>query len=426
MSYTITLTDGSVFATIADGTINSTSSMTLVGKNYSGYGAFLDTNFIHLLENSSNSNAPGAPLAGQLWWDNTPNASELAVYTGSAWKPLAAIAVGPNTPSAVTFSTTGDLWYDTTNQQVNIWNGTNWLLVGPQFTAGTGVTGAFANVITDTNTITHKVIELVVNSAVVGIVSEDVSFTPQSVIVGFSNINPGLQLANIVSGVGGTSVPAFWGTGGSGVSVTGNIAGNVFIGNGSQLTGVISSYGNANVSLFMSSGNSMVMSTTGNINTTGNVSVGSRVSATGNVTGGNILTAGNLSATGNVTGSYLLGNGSFISGVTFYSNSAVGAFLPTYTGNLQCGNIINSYGNNLGNVGNATAFFNSIFAGTHVGGIVTTGSYVTGTIPAAATAGEGARAFVSDATSTTFGAAYTGGAANKVPVYSDGVAWYIG
>ena len=70
MSYTINLTDGALFATIADGTINTSSSMTLVGKNYAGYGEFLDTNFIHLLENSSNTIAPGAPLEGQLWWDS--------------------------------------------------------------------------------------------------------------------------------------------------------------------------------------------------------------------------------------------------------------------------------------------------------------------------------------------------------------------
>ena len=425
MSYTITLTDGSIFATIADGTINNTSSMTLVGKNYAGYGQFLDTNFIRLLESASNSIAPGAPITGQLWWNNTPNAGVLSLYMGTDWKTLSAMSVSATTPSSSIYSTTGDLWYDTTNQQVNIWTGTAWLLVGPQFTAGTGVTGAFANVITDTNTLTHKVIELVVNSAVVGILSEDVAFTPQSTILGFSNVNPGLQLANIVSGVGGTSVPAFWGTGSSGVSVTGNIAGNVFIGNGSQLTG-IAAYTNANVVTFLGSGNSLVMSTTGNINTTANVSVGTRISAAGNVTGSNIVTAGNVTATGNVTGSYLLGNGSFISGVAFYSNSSVAAYLPVYTGDLQVGNITNSLGNAVGNVGNATGFFNSIFANAYVGGTVKTGVYVTGNIPAAATVGEGSRAFVSDATATTFASAYTGGGANKVPVYSDGSAWYIG
>jgi hypothetical protein len=227
MSYTITLTDGSVFGTIQDGTINTASSMTLVGKNYAGYGQFLDTNFIRLLENASNNTAPTAPLTGQLWWNNTPNAGVLSVYMGSAWKTLAVLVVSGTTPSGSTYSTTGDMWYDTVNQQVNIWTGTSWLLIGPQFTTGTGVTGAFANVVTDTSTIAHKVIELVVNSTVVGIVSEDATFTPQTTIPGFSNVNPGIQLANSVNGVGGLNVPSFWGQGNAGVNVTGNISGNV-------------------------------------------------------------------------------------------------------------------------------------------------------------------------------------------------------
>jgi hypothetical protein len=68
MAYTINLTDGAVFATVNDGTVNTASSMTLVGKNYAGYGEFLDENFIHLLENGANTTAPAAPLTGQLWW----------------------------------------------------------------------------------------------------------------------------------------------------------------------------------------------------------------------------------------------------------------------------------------------------------------------------------------------------------------------
>jgi len=231
MSYTITLTDGAIYATIADGTINTSANpaVTLVGKNYAGYGAFLNTNFMRILENSSNNTAPPAPIAGQLWWNNTPNAGKLSVYMGSAWKSLAALVVSSATPSASVYSTTGDLWYDTVNQQVNIWTGSTWLLVGPQFSAGTGITGAFANVITDSISVTHKVIELVVNNNVVGIISEDTVFTPQTTIPGFANVNPGLQLANVSNGVGGASVPSYWGQGNTGLNVTGNItARNIF------------------------------------------------------------------------------------------------------------------------------------------------------------------------------------------------------
>ena len=88
MAYTINLTDGTIFATIADGTVNTSSSMTLVGKNYAGYGEFLDENFIHLLENGSNTTAPSAPLTGQLWWDKTNNL--LKVYNGTTFKTISA------------------------------------------------------------------------------------------------------------------------------------------------------------------------------------------------------------------------------------------------------------------------------------------------------------------------------------------------
>jgi len=49
-----------------------------------------------------------------------------------------------------------------------------------------------------------------------------------------------------------------------------------------------------------------------------------------------------------------------------------------------------------------------------------------GSLPAAATAGVGARAFVNDATAPVFGSAVTGGGSVPVPVYSTGSAWNVG
>jgi hypothetical protein len=325
MSYTITLTDGTVFATIADGTINTTASpaLTLVGKNYAGYGQFLNTNFIRVLENSSNPTAPPAPITGQLWWDNSPTDGRLQINTNNTttgWKYLSAIAVGNTTPSATIYNAEGDLWFDTGNQQVNIWTGSAWILVGPQFTAGTGVTGAFANVITDTTgTVTHKVIELVVDSVVVGIMSGDATWTPLSAIPGFGNISSGIQLASNVTGIGGTTAPTFWGQGASGVNVAGNI-----VGGNITTAGLITATGN------VSSGN---LRSAGSITAVGNVLASGLASITGNITGGNILTAGLVSITGNITG-----------------------------GNLRVGNITNANGNGVGNIGNATGYFNTIFA----------------------------------------------------------------
>ena len=176
MAYTINLTDGTIFATIADGTINTSSSMTLVGKNYAGYGEFLDENFIHLLENSSNSTAPGAPLTGQIWWNNSSNI--LNVYTGSTWKRIGGATSSASAPSGAT-SESGDLWYDSTNAQLKVYTGTAWLLVGPAFTAGTGTTGAIVDTIVDNTSVSHVVIKFYVEDSVVAIMSKDASFTPQ-------------------------------------------------------------------------------------------------------------------------------------------------------------------------------------------------------------------------------------------------------
>lgn len=221
MAYQINLTNGTPFATIADGTIDQSSSMTLVGKNYPGYGAFLDTNFIHLLENSACAQtAGGAPtaitsaLVGQLWFNTTTKT--LQVWSGVAWKGLGgATAAAPPGP---TVNNIGDLWYDTVNQQLNVWTGTAFILVGPQFTSATGITGAIPTTVTDNLGVAHTIVQLTTANAVVGIVSKDSTFTPGGAgILGFANVRPGITLANSISGV----TQAFWGTANNATALNG-------------------------------------------------------------------------------------------------------------------------------------------------------------------------------------------------------------
>jgi hypothetical protein len=194
MAYTINLTDGTIFATIADGTINTNSSMILVGKNYAGYGEFLDENFIHLLENGSNTTAPGAPLTGQLWWDK--GNSLMKVYTGTAFKTISAATASASAPTG---NVTGDIWWDTVNQQLKVWNGTTWVLVGPASSSGQGTSGAIVETVTDNVSVDHVVIKLYVANTIVGIISKDATFTPQVAIAGFATISPGIQLSSTVS-----------------------------------------------------------------------------------------------------------------------------------------------------------------------------------------------------------------------------------
>jgi len=205
MSYTITLTDGEVFATIADGTINTTSSMTLVGKNYAGYGQFVDTNFMHLLENSSDVTPPPNPITGQLWWDS--GNSLLKAYNGSGFKVISGATASATAPSGSS-SVAGDLWYNSVNSQLNVYTGASWLLVGPQFTSGEGVTGAIATTINDNVGSPHSIIELLVSDSVVGIISKDATFTPAIAISGFTTVRPGITLSTLV----GSQTPLFQGT----------------------------------------------------------------------------------------------------------------------------------------------------------------------------------------------------------------------
>jgi hypothetical protein len=193
MSYTINLTDGSVLTTIADGTLNTTaSSMALPGKNYAGYGIYLDENFVHLLENSSFTSPPTTPLIGQLWWDS--GATTMNVWNGTVWKTISSAT---SSASAPTSNVAGDLWYDTVNQQLNVYSGTTWILVGPAFTSAQGTTGAIPATVTDSSAVAHTILQLYVGGILLGIMSKDTTaFTPSPAISGFATIKPGLQLSS--------------------------------------------------------------------------------------------------------------------------------------------------------------------------------------------------------------------------------------
>lgn len=195
MAYTINKTNGSVIATIADGTIDNTTDLTLIGKNYSGYGELLNENLVKLLENFASGSAPANKLSGQLWWDTTN--SLLKVYTGTAFKVISGSTASASAPSN---ATVGDLWWDTDDAQLHVYNGSSWTMIGPSFTTGTGTSGAIVDTITDNLGSTHVVVKLFVNNAMVAIISKDSTFTPQVGIGGFNTINPGIQLSSTVAG----------------------------------------------------------------------------------------------------------------------------------------------------------------------------------------------------------------------------------
>jgi len=349
MAYTINLTDGSVFATVNDGTVNTASSMTLVGKNYAGYGEFLDENFIHLLENGSNTSAPVAPLTGQLWWDKTNNL--LKVYNGSIFKTISAATASATQPAS---NVTGDLWYDTTNQQVKVYTGASFIVVGPAFTSTEGTAGAIPETVNDNTATPHFVTGLYVAGTRVGLVSKDATFTaaaPTSTL--FPTVFKGITMSNsadtvlagnirnggnVVVTAGGATTAIVQATG---VLITGfnSVTGNV-IGGNITTAGLVTASGNITGANVITTGLATVTGNVigGNVTTAGNVVATGLVSAGGNVIGANITTAGVVTATGNITG------GNIITAALMQSAN-VSATANVQAGNLRTTGLVSAAGN---------------------------------------------------------------------------------
>ena len=102
MAYTINKTDGSVVATITDGTVDTSTTLALFGKSYSGFGEALNENLVKLIENSSSTAAPVAPLKGELWFDASTN--QIKVYDGSSFKPTGGAKLQSSEPTSANLS----------------------------------------------------------------------------------------------------------------------------------------------------------------------------------------------------------------------------------------------------------------------------------------------------------------------------------
>ena len=136
MSYRINKTDGTLLVDLVDGAIDTgTTDITLVGKNYKGFGEYLNENFVALLENFSSSSAPVNPVKGQLWYD-TAN-QKLKIYDGSIFKVSGTPSVSSQQPSNLV---EGDLWINNSTKKLYFFDGTTPVLVGPSYTAAQGKT----------------------------------------------------------------------------------------------------------------------------------------------------------------------------------------------------------------------------------------------------------------------------------------------
>ena len=203
INFTDAVNKGSI--TVEDNSANNDTSIQFPGKSYTGYGAIVNTNFLHMLENFANNNAPSNPIEGQLWYDNTTSSNALKIYDGTSWVNAGGVKKGASEPS-VEASNAGDLWVNTTTQQLYLYSGSAWLLIGPSSSSATN-TGAKNTTILDITDVEQQAIINYVNDIPVSIIVAT-EFTPKSVITGFSTLKPGVNISTNISGVGGK----FYGT----------------------------------------------------------------------------------------------------------------------------------------------------------------------------------------------------------------------
>jgi hypothetical protein len=385
MSYTITHANGTNPIVIADGTVDNSTSIALVGKNTPNYGQYLDQNFLNMLENFANGAQPTNAITGQIWYDSANKA--LKVFTGTLFKNISSATSSATAPTG---AVVGDLWWDTVNQQLNVYNGTGWVIIGPLGGQGQVV----GEVIIDTGANSHNVISFQISNVRYAILSKDATFTPATAISGFSTIGPGFNIASTsfvsnnkfvgqasdsaaLNGVASSSfMRTDQNTSTSGIlSVTNNTGINV----GTSGQGALTVYSNE---LRMSNtvNNGIIRLFTKN-------SSGTAVDALdilGNADvqiNGNLFVLGNLDVTTSNETSIIYGTGTSTS-------TATGAFQVVggvgIGGNINTGGTLNTFSGNVA-VGNLQAIGGNVYASyVNAGTIGNSGAVLTGTISTAA------------------------------------------
>ena len=360
MPYTINFTDvtnkGSI--TVEDNDINVSTSLSLVGRNTTSYGVEFNQNFLKLLENFANTSAPTNPVEGQLWYDTTAGGEQLKVYDGTTWVASGGLKKAINEPGAAQ-SITGDLWVDTDNQQLYLYTGSGWTLIGPDYAGGLN-TGVSPVKIIGQDNIEYSALQVEISAKPVAIISSD-TFTPRAQINGFSQINPGVNLStaditgdgaprfygpaeqaeNLV--VAGAKVPAANFLRGDVVSTTTsqlkvNTDDGIILGSGNQLT--LGVEGQAGVISHNTSGSSLDI----RVNDGGTTKTVMRVDSTTNIGVNNTAPSEALDVTGNIK----VSQGITIDGTTASTNFGTGSLVVKggagVAGDLNIGGTINVLG----------------------------------------------------------------------------------
>ncbi len=203
MAYQIDRFNRTPLVTVQDGTLDETTDIKFVGKNYAGYGEIHNENFLFLLENFAGANEPPKPLSGQVWYDSSSDKMKFR-DSNSSWRTIGGSQTSSTQPTGLA---QGDFWWDTANDQLYVYNGTEFILIGPQG-AGENTTQMISKTVLDTSDIAKAVIISTVNNVPISVISPD-TFTIKNVagntIDGFSIVRQGITLRDSEGATGETS-----------------------------------------------------------------------------------------------------------------------------------------------------------------------------------------------------------------------------
>ena len=210
MPYILNKTNGTVLAIVADGSINQTTNLTFVGKNYAGYGEFFNENMLKLLENFANSTAPSKAITGQIWYDSSSR--RLKVYDGSNFSSVPYNVVAGSPPKNLNI---GDFWFNSSEKRLYVKSSaTEFTMIGPTASGAVNSSIILASVI-DSELGTRYVLKHTINGNLIAVTSND-EFVPGTGELNnqFSVVKQGLTLTGADSATGVTSNNGyyFWGT----------------------------------------------------------------------------------------------------------------------------------------------------------------------------------------------------------------------
>ena len=190
MAYIINKFNGGQLVVLEDGTLDTSTSIGLLGRNYVGYGEVQNENFLFLLENFANENPPSRPITGQTWYNT--DVGSLNVYNGTAWTPVGSAITSDIEPEGFD----GGIWYKDTTDQLFVFDSGLWKLIGPEAAEGFGTTKILSTTILDSNGVNHAAVKLIVDGVVLAICTND-TFTIDvtDFVEGFAILQAGINLS---------------------------------------------------------------------------------------------------------------------------------------------------------------------------------------------------------------------------------------